>query len=136
MERDEVSYTGSPRDFNWLDGTNVDNTYNNFADGEPNNEQGSEICGIVTNFISFHSQIKSRNCKIYLLKQNFSTHKTTFSVLHFWTLCESLMPIAPSNFTGLRSFCCTCLPRLSNLSITSPALYQLSYDPDASVTIV
>ena len=44
MER--VSYTGQPTAFKWLDGTNVRDTYNNFAFGEPNNPQGDEDCGI------------------------------------------------------------------------------------------
>ena len=30
--------------FEWLGGTNVDNTYCNFALEEPNNDEGNEIC--------------------------------------------------------------------------------------------
>ena len=42
-----VGYSERPKAFDWLDGTNVGNTYNNFAPGEPNNNQGNEDCGVV-----------------------------------------------------------------------------------------
>ena len=34
-----------PRDFDWFDGTNVSDTYNNFAAKEPNNHLGNEDYG-------------------------------------------------------------------------------------------
>ena len=42
MER--VSYNGRPNSFEWLNGTNVGDTFNNFAPGEPDNEQSFEDC--------------------------------------------------------------------------------------------
>ena len=41
-----VAYYDQPSGFDWLDGTNVGDTYNNFANGEPDNLQGDEDCGI------------------------------------------------------------------------------------------
>jgi len=35
-----------PKDFEWLDGTGVDETYNNFADGEPDTGGGSNTVGV------------------------------------------------------------------------------------------
>ena len=40
-----VGYAEQPADFDWLDGTSVGDTYNNFADGD-NNNQGQENCGV------------------------------------------------------------------------------------------
>ena len=39
-----VDLTTHPRDFNWLDGTPVENTYNNFPPGEPDNNSGNDGC--------------------------------------------------------------------------------------------
>ena len=41
-----VGYSLQPSSFVWLDGTNVGDTYYNFADGEPDNYQGNEDCGV------------------------------------------------------------------------------------------
>ena len=41
-----VGYNLRPSSFDWLDGTNVGDTYHNFADGEPDNNQGDENCGV------------------------------------------------------------------------------------------
>ena len=43
MERVGFEYN---REFSWLDGANVGDTYNNFADGEPNNFNVPESCEV------------------------------------------------------------------------------------------
>ena len=42
-----VAYIDQTSGFEWLDGTNVGDTFNNFADGEPHNYQGDEQCGVL-----------------------------------------------------------------------------------------
>ena len=44
MER--IGFASRSSDFFWLDGTNVGDAYNNFANGEPDNGLGQEICGV------------------------------------------------------------------------------------------
>ena len=46
MKRGKGCYSGQPKDFDWLNGTNVGDTYSNFAGGEPNNDQTTEDCGV------------------------------------------------------------------------------------------
>ena len=58
MER--IEYTWTARDFEWLDGTNVDETYDNFADGEPNNHNNPEGCGV---FCTCSGLWKSEKCE-------------------------------------------------------------------------
>jgi len=58
MERSNVF--GHPRDFDWLDGTNVGETYSNFIDGEPDNQNGEEDCGVF--FIAIDGKWRSQLC--------------------------------------------------------------------------
>ena len=46
MGMERSSYAQRPSDFNWLDGKNVADAYENFAAGEPNNLLGQENCGV------------------------------------------------------------------------------------------
>ena len=57
---DGNGYSGNPGDFEWLDGTNVGNTYNNFAQGEPNNDPDEQDCGV---FFTSDGYWKSELCE-------------------------------------------------------------------------
>ena len=47
------------REFEWLDGTNVGDTYSNFAAGEPNNDPDPQHCGV---FFTKTGSWKSEDC--------------------------------------------------------------------------
>ena len=53
-------YTSQPTAFDWLDGTSVADTFNNFALGEPNNNQPPEECGV---FFTNDGFWKSERCE-------------------------------------------------------------------------
>ena len=46
-----------PRDFDWFDGTNVSDTYNNFAAKEPNNHLGNEDYGTLYTSAGWKSEL-------------------------------------------------------------------------------
>jgi len=49
------------QDFYWLDETNVEDTYNNFANGEYDNPTGNENCGV---FFTIGGQWRSEKCSV------------------------------------------------------------------------
>ena len=57
----QIREDGFRQKFEWLDGTNVDNTYSNFALGEPNNHQGNENCGVLS--VTQHYLWLSETCE-------------------------------------------------------------------------
>ena len=57
MESSDRFGTGSARDFNWLSGTNVGDTYFNFA--ELANNSGFDRCGV---FITMDGSWKTERC--------------------------------------------------------------------------
>ena len=72
-----IRITGQPRDFEWLDGTNVGDTYYNFADGEPDNNQGDENCGV---FYTSTGLWKSEQCteRPYVCQRGGLNHTAFF----------------------------------------------------------
>ena len=59
MER--VKNTNQPNSFDWLDGTKVGNTYNNFGENEPDNLYGNENCGV---YYTSSGLWKSERCEL------------------------------------------------------------------------